>query len=77
MHALVLVANTRLGLVSIVAEGQKVRNTQNDSEKLHFSNEKSTMVRATLDYGTLPQVSKEFCGRDDVYTIHLAAVLVK
>jgi len=35
------------------------------------------MVRATLDYGTMPQVSKEFCGWDDVNTIHPAAVFVE
>jgi len=38
---------------------------------------RSAMVRATLDYGTLPQVSKEFCGWDDVNTIHPAAVFVE
>ena len=38
---------------------------------------RSAMVRATLDYGTLPQVLQELDGRDDVNIVHLTTVLVK
>lgn len=35
------------------------------------------MVRESLDNAALPQVSQEFGGGDDVYSIHLTAVFVE